>query len=65
VLAQHAMNVESLETFTSTAPMSGEMLFHAQAKLRATPALDQVALRRELEALSAELVVDIDLTEPT
>jgi glycine cleavage system regulatory protein len=59
VLAQHAVNVESLETFTSQAPMSGELLFHAQAHLRAAATLDVVTLQAALESLSNELQVDI------
>lgn len=64
VLARHAVNVESLNTFTSAAPMSGETLFHAEASLRARADMDEAALQRELESLSAELVVDIQLSSP-
>lgn len=63
VLARHAVNVESLDTYTSAAPMSGETLFHADATLRAADTLDANVLKQELEALSAELVVDIALDE--
>lgn len=62
VLARHAVNVETLETRTSTAPMSGEALFHAEATLRAKRGMDEAALQRALESLSAELVVDIHLS---
>jgi glycine cleavage system regulatory protein len=37
VLANHAVNVESLETHTSSAPMSAAVLFHATAELTAAP----------------------------
>ena len=63
VLAHHAVNVESLNTWTSSAPMSGDMLFHADADLTAAPGLDAAALTTELEAISAEFVVDITLDE--
>ena len=63
VLARHVVNVESLDTYISAAPMSGETLFHAEAVLRASEALDAAVLKDELEALSAELVVDIALNE--
>ncbi len=35
VLANHAVNVENLETHTSSAPMSAAVLFHAVAELTA------------------------------
>lgn len=44
VLARHAVNVEELTTRTSSAPMSAETLFHAEAELLAGPGLDSAAL---------------------
>ncbi|MEW9897814.1 ACT domain-containing protein [Chitinivorax sp. PXF-14] len=63
VLAKHSVNVEKLSTFTSSAPMSAEPLFHAQAELQATPDLDAAALKSDLEQLSNDLIVDIALDE--
>lgn len=63
VLANHAVNVESLETHTSSAPMSAALLFHAVAELTAAPGLDAGALTRELERISHDLMVDITLDE--
>ena len=63
VLANHAVNVESLETHTSSAPMSAALLFHATADLTAAPELDAGALTRELERISHDLMVDITLDE--
>lgn len=63
VLANHAVNVESLETHTSSAPMSAAVLFHATAELTAAPGLDASALTRELERISHDLMVDITLDE--
>jgi glycine cleavage system regulatory protein len=63
VLARHAVNVEKLTTFTASAPMSAETLFHASAELRASPALDARALKTELENLSDDLMVDISIVE--
>lgn len=63
VLANHAVNVESLETHTSSAPMSAAILFHALAELTATPNLDVGALIGELERISNDLMVDITLDE--
>ncbi len=63
VLAHHAVNVESLETHTSSAPMSAATLFHAVAELTAAPDLDVAALTGELERISNDLMVDITLDE--
>ncbi|MCF8150065.1 MAG: glycine cleavage system protein R [Burkholderiaceae bacterium] len=63
VLANHAVNVESLETHTSSAPMSAAVLFHAVAELTAAPGLDAGALTQELERISNDLMVDITLDE--
>ncbi len=63
VLARHAVNVEELTTRTSSAPMSAETLFHAEAELLAGPGLDSAALARALEAISNDLMVDISLDE--
>ena len=45
------------------APMSGELLFHAHAELRCPEGFDQAALRKALEAVSSELLVDIRLSD--
>lgn len=63
VIARHGVNVEGLTTWTSSAPMSGETLFHAEAALQADAGLDADALLAALEAISNELVVDILLDE--
>jgi glycine cleavage system regulatory protein len=63
VLARHAVNVEDLATRTSSAPMSAEILFHAEAELLAGAELDARALAAELERISDDLMVDITLDE--
>jgi glycine cleavage system regulatory protein len=63
VLARHAVNVEELSTYTSSAPMSAETLFHADAELLAGAGLDVRALTAELERISNDLMVDITLDE--
>lgn len=63
VLANHAVNVESLETHTASAPMSADVLFHAVAELTAAPDLDVSELTQELERISNDLMVDITLDE--
>jgi glycine cleavage system regulatory protein len=63
VLARHAVNVEELTTHTSSAPMSAETLFHAQAELSAKADLDTRALATDLERISNDLMVDISVDE--
>ncbi len=58
--AQH-VNVEELTTQCSSAPMSGEMLFHAQAILKVPAALDIDALQSELERIADDLIVEVNL----
>ena len=60
--AQH-VNVEELETHCSSAPMSGELLFHAEAVLNVPAGLDLDALQSELERLADDLIVDVTLNE--
>lgn len=61
ILAERGVNVEELETSCTSAPMSGEPLFRATAALRLPAALDAGALRRSLEALANDLMVEITL----
>ena len=63
VLARHAINVEELTTHTASAPMSAEILFHANAELTAARDLDARALTGDLERISNDLMVDITLDE--
>ena len=63
VLVRHGLNVESLNTFVESAPMSADLLFHADAELTAPSALDARALKGDLESISNDLMVDITLGE--
>lgn len=60
-LATRGVNVEELETECESAPMSGETLFRARARLRLPPDLGVEALREALEKLADELMVDVVL----
>lgn len=60
--AQH-VNVEELATQCTSAPMSGELLFNAQAVLKVPVDLDVDALQAELERLADDLIVDINLVK--
>lgn len=63
VLARFAVNVEDLTTSVSSAPMSGETLFHASARLGVDAGTDVDALQSALEAISRELFVEVTLAE--
>jgi glycine cleavage system regulatory protein len=61
-LANQSINVEELETECSSAPMSGEMIFKAIARLQIPEDCAVSKLRKELEAIGSELMVDISFT---
>lgn len=60
-LAQHNINVETMDTGTITAPMSGTLLFTMQATVLVPPNLPYRTLEDDLEKLGYELNVDIDV----
>lgn len=62
-LATRGVNILDLSTDSQSAPMSGEQLFLAHAELRCPLTVDLQDLRRTLEALSSDLMVDIRLEE--
>jgi glycine cleavage system regulatory protein len=63
VLAERGVNVEELESEVTSAPMSGEPLFTARARLHVPPGVAITDLRAGLEALAGGLMVDL-ATEP-
>jgi glycine cleavage system regulatory protein len=64
-LASQGVNVEELATECGSAPMSGETLFQARAKLRIPDSCRLAELRQELERIAGNLVVDVTLEELT
>lgn len=62
-IAAHNINVDELETECTEAPMSGERLFKANAKLRVPEGTSLGALRADLERLAHDLLVEIELVE--
>jgi glycine cleavage system regulatory protein len=62
-LARQKINVEELETECSSAPMSGEIIFKATARLQVPESCALPELRRELEEIGSELMVDISFAE--
>lgn len=59
ILAERGINVEELETETASAPMSGDAMFTAHARLAASPTTSLTELRSRLEALGGELMLDL------
>jgi len=64
VLAGSGVNIEELTTNIRSGSFSGETLFHAEARLRVSAAIGTDGLRRDLERLGDDLMVDFKLTEP-
>jgi glycine cleavage system regulatory protein len=64
-LAAFGVNVEELHTECVSAPMSGESMFKAEAKLHLPAQRDAAGLRAALEQIAADLLVDITFAELT
>lgn len=63
LLAAKGVNVEDLKTDRTSAPMSGELLFSARARLRIPERLAVAELRAALEQLAADLMVEMRVVE--
>ena len=63
-LAGRGVNIVTLETASESAPMSGEILFRANAELGIPPEVDSEDLRQTLEEVAGDLMVDVSLNEP-
>jgi glycine cleavage system regulatory protein len=64
-LAEQKVNVEELETECASAAMSGEMLFKARAKLSIPESASAADIRKRLEKIAEDLIVEISLEEIT
>jgi glycine cleavage system regulatory protein len=62
-LSARAVNVEELSTERSSAPMTGELIFTARANVRLPPGMAAREVKRELEAIASDLMVDLDFRE--
>jgi glycine cleavage system regulatory protein len=60
-LAARSVNVEELDTYCESAPMSGQQLFHARALVHLPATLPVNDLQHALEALADDLMVDLKL----
>lgn len=63
-LTGHGATIEELRSWTREAPQGGGMLFEAAASVRLADGADTAAVREALEAIAAELMVDIELDDP-
>ena len=62
-LAALSVNVQDLRTSVESAPMSGERLFRARAELATPAGLSRDSIRKTLERLAADMMVDFTLDE--
>lgn len=62
-LAQAGVNVEEFSSAVVSAPMSGETLFKAAARLRLPADCDLAALKAGVEKIAADLLVDVSFAE--
>ena len=62
-LAGFGMNVEEFETECASAAMSGETIFKAHARLSIPESCDTAQIRKQLERIAADLIVEISLAE--
>ena len=62
-LARAGVNVEEFSSEVASAPMSGETLFRATARLQLPERCDLAALKHDLEKIAADLLVDVSFAE--
>jgi len=62
-LARAGVNVEEFSSEITPAPMSGEPLFKATARLQLPEGCNLSALRKDLEKIAADLLVDISFAD--
>ena len=62
-LARARVNVEEFSSEVVGAPMSGETLFKAGARLQLPAGCDLDALKKDLEKIAADLQVDVSFSE--
>ncbi|PZR44472.1 MAG: glycine cleavage system protein R, partial [Stutzerimonas stutzeri] len=61
LLAEHGVNLESLDTEVLPAPMSSELLFRAEVRLAVPSDLSLERLQERLETLADDLMVELKL----
>ncbi len=63
-LARAGVNVEEFSSEVASAPMSGETLFKAAARLQLPERCHVATLKKDLEKLAADLMVDLSFKDP-
>lgn len=63
-LAERGVNIEELDTECVPAAMSGQSLFKATARLNVPSSVSTADLRKLLERIGGDLMVDVQLDEP-
>jgi len=63
LLASRRINVEELSSDVYSAPMAGDAMFRARARVHVPAPIEIEELRRSLERLAGDLMVDIRLAE--
>jgi glycine cleavage system regulatory protein len=63
-LARRGVSIEEIETAIESAPMSAERLFRFDALVSIPADVADAELKRELEALANELMVDLEVETP-
>jgi glycine cleavage system regulatory protein len=61
-LSRLEANIETFKTWVDAEPHSGAALFHMQARVRLPSGLPASRVQAALEAISAEIMVDVSLT---
>ena len=61
LLSQSNINIESMETKTYLAPVSGTPIFRMEALLSVPPTLSISRLRQQLDEIEREANIDVDL----
>lgn len=61
-LSAQGANIETFETRIAAEPHSGAPLFHLEARVRLPPGLDPGEVQAALQAISAEIMVDISVS---
>jgi glycine cleavage system regulatory protein len=63
LLAARRVNVEELTTDVYSAPMSGDTMFRARARVHVPSEVDEHELRESLERLAGDLMVEIRVAD--
>jgi len=63
LIAARGVNIDELTTKLISAPMTGEPMFFASAMLQIPGEVDPEDLRRDLEDIATDLMVDLTLTD--